>query len=142
YLPTLDGPEHVLEQAALFRLMDLSEAGDRLIAFRPPSYVLRHPNKVLWFIHHIRIYYDMWGHEHAPPPTPANAAVRDALRRLDSRTLSEARRVFTNSQVVSRRLAEFNGVASQPLYPPLYRPERFHNAGYGDEMVAVCRMEP
>lgn len=142
YLPTLDGPEHVLEQAALLRLMDLSEAGDRLIAFRPPAYVLRHPNKVLWFIHHIRVYYDLWGHEHAPEPTPANAAVRRALTHLDTRTIGEARRVYTNSKVVSRRLREFNGLDSQPLYPPLHRPERFRNEGYGDEIVAVCRMEP
>lgn len=142
YLPTLDGPDHVLEQASLYRLMDLSDAGDRLIAFRPPAYVLRHPNKVLWFIHHIRIYYDMWGHEHAPAPTAYNAAVRDALRRLDTETLGEARRIYTNSQVVSQRLKTFNGVESEPLYPPIYRPERFRNAGYGEEIVVVCRMEP
>lgn len=142
YLPVLDGPDSILDQAALFRLMDLSQAGDRLIAFRPPSYVLQHPNKVLWFIHHIRVYYDLWGHEHAPAPTPANEAVRKALMHLDTQAIGEARKVYTNSQVVSRRLKDFNGIASEPLYPPIYQPERFRNDGYGDEVVVVCRVEP
>ncbi|WP_375267705.1 glycosyltransferase family 4 protein [Phenylobacterium sp.] len=142
YLPVVDGPEDILSQAALFRMMDLSEAGDRLIAFRPPAYVLPHPNKVLWFIHHIRMYYDLWGQPHSPEPTLANEAVRQALKQLDTRTLAEAQKIYTNSQVVSRRLQDFNGLASEPLYPPLHQPERFFNAGYGSDIVVVSRVEP
>ncbi len=142
YLPFIETPEDLLDQVAAFRLMDLSQAGDRLIAFRPPSYVLRHPNKVLWFIHHIRTFYDLWGQPHAPLPTPQNDAIRQALVHLDTQAISEARQVFTNSQVVSERLRTFNGLASQPLYPPIYRPERFRCEGYGDEIVVVCRVEP
>jgi glycosyltransferase involved in cell wall biosynthesis len=28
------------------------------------------------------------------------------------------------------------------LYPPLFQPERFFNAGWGDTIVSVCRLEP
>jgi len=142
YLPFIETPDDLLDQVAAFRLMDLSQAGDRLIAFRPPSYVLRHPNKVLWFIHHIRTFYDLWGQPHAPLPTPKNDAIRQALVHLDTQAISEARQVFTNSKVVSERLKTFNGLASQPLYPPIYRPERFRCDGYGDEIFVVCRVEP
>ena len=142
YLPFSDAPHELLDQVAAFRLMDLAQWSDRLVAFRPPSYVIPHPDKVLWFIHHIRTYYDMWGTEHAPPDTPFNRAVRDQLRDIDTTALNEARRVYTNSKIVSERLRRFNGVASEPLYPPIWRPERFANAGYGDEVLVVCRAEP
>ena len=132
----------MLDQIAAYRLMDLGQSGDCLIAFRPPAYVLRHPNKVLWFIHHIRAYYDLWGQPHSPQPTPENNALRHALMDLDTRAVGEASKVFTNSKVVSDRLAAFNGLSSQPLYPPIYKPERFRCDGYGDEIFVVCRIEP
>ena len=131
-----------MDQVAAFRLMDLAQWSDRLVAFRPPSYVIPHPDKVLWFIHHIRTYYDMWGDAHAPPDTPFNRAVRDQLHALDTTAFAEARAVYTNSQVVSDRLLKFNGVRSEPLYPPIWRPERFRCDGYGDEVLVVCRAEP
>ena len=48
------GAEDLFDQILAYRLIDLADSCDRLIAFRPPAYVLCHPNKVLWFIHHIR----------------------------------------------------------------------------------------
>lgn len=142
YLPFVETPQDMLAQAAALRLIDLTDAGDRLIAFRPPAYVLRHPHKILWFIHHIRAYYDLWGTEHGPPPTPENQALRAALHRMDNQALREAKTVFTNSQIVADRLRTFNGLAATPLYPPILAPERFFNRTYGEEIVAVCRMEP
>jgi glycosyltransferase involved in cell wall biosynthesis len=142
FLPFTDHPEKLLGQIAAFRLMDLSEAGDRLVAFRPPAYVLRHPHKILWFIHHIRAFYDLWGTEYAPPLTPARDALRQAITGIDNATLGEARTIFTNSRRVSDRLAEFNGVASTPLYPPILEPEQFVAGDYGDEIVVLNRVEP
>jgi glycosyltransferase involved in cell wall biosynthesis len=142
YFPFIDDVDELLSQSVALRMVDLSEVGDRLIAFRPPSHLLRHPNKVLWFIHHIRTFYDMWDSEYAPEHTPANTAIRTALHRLDAPALNEARHVFTNSRVVGDRLKRFNGVESRPLYPPIVRPERFRCDGYGDEIVVICRMGP
>jgi len=142
YLPFTDNPEDLLEQTAALRMMDLSAAGDRMICFRPASHVLRHPHKILWFIHHIRAYYDLWDSEYAPPKTPRVRAVRESLHRLDTTAISEARRVYTNSRIVADRLKTFNGVDAEPLYPPIFQPERFRCDGYGEEIIAVCRMEP
>ena len=50
--------------------------------------------------------------------------------------------MFTNSQVVADRLKAFNGLDATPLYPPIYQPERFTHEGYGDEIVAISRLEP
>lgn len=143
YIPFVDSPHDLIEQMTAFRLIDLSQSCDRLICFRPPSYVLPHPNKVLWFIHHIRVFYDMWDTPYRPvPDTPGGRAVRQALIDADTNALNEAQAVYTNSQVVSDRLKKYNDVASTPLYPPVFQPERFRNEGYGDEIVAVCRIEP
>lgn len=143
YLPFSDGSPALLDQLAAYRLMDLSHACDRLIAFRPPAYGLQHPNKVLWFIHHIRIYYDLWDAPHGKRSDhPHDVALKAALQRFDAATLGEARAIYTNSKIVSKRLETFNGLKSQPLYPPIFRPERFRCDGYGDEILAVCRVEP
>ncbi len=141
YFPFVETPDDLLTQTAALRLVDLTQASDRLIAFRPPSHVLRHPHKFLWFIHHIRAYYDLWDSEFAPLHTPQEKALRSALHQMDTTALGEAQGLFTNSQVVSDRLARFNGVASTPLYPPILEPERFRCDGYGDEVVIVCRLE-
>ena len=143
YIPFVDRPEDLFDQILAYRLIDLANSCDRLIAFRPPSYVLCHPNKVLWFIHHIRAFYDLWDSPYRlVPDDPGGRAFRDRLIDLDTRAIRQARRVFTNSKVVASRLERFNGIAATPLYPPIISPERFRSDGYGDEIVAISRIEP
>ncbi len=142
YLPFIDHPDELLHQTAAWRLLDLTDSCDRVICFRPPAHVIDHPNKVLWFIHHIRAYYDLWDTPYGVPVDAKSTAVRKALMDLDTRTIKEARAVYTNSQVVADRLMHFNGITADPLYPPIYKPERFRHDGYGDEIVVVCRVEP
>jgi glycosyltransferase involved in cell wall biosynthesis len=142
YLPFVDSPHDLLDQVAAFRLMNLSESADRLIAFRPPSHVLRHPNKVLWFIHHIRTFYDLWGTRYqAVPNTASGRAVRQQLVDLDTQTINEAVKIYTNSKIVADRLLRFNGIRATPLYPPILQPERFWAETYDEEIAFVCRIE-
>ncbi|MDB5457243.1 MAG: glycosyl transferase group 1 family protein LpsD [Caulobacter sp.] len=142
YLPFVEDPAEMMHQIAAYRLVDLTQSCDRVICFRPPAYVVDHPHKVLWFIHHIRAFYDLWDSPYnGMPKTAHTEAVRRGLIALDTQAIGEARAVFTNSQVVSDRLKRFNGIDSTPLYPPIHAPERFRHDGYGDAVVAVCRME-
>jgi glycosyltransferase involved in cell wall biosynthesis len=142
YLPFVEDPHDMFAQMVAYRLIDLTESSDRLIAFRPPSYMLRHPCKVLWFIHHLRSYYDLWNTEYRPvPDSVAGRAIRDAVFAADNLTLREARHIFTNSRTMSDRLRQFNGIDSEVLYPPLQDPERFRSDGYGDEIVCISRIE-
>src|SRR4029078_3602215 len=52
----------VLDQAFLWRLVDLTESDgrpiDRLIATKFPAYAVRHPEKVAWVLHQFRQAYD------------------------------------------------------------------------------------
>lgn len=141
YLPQVDSPETLFQQMASFRWVDLS-AADRVICFRPQSHLIRHSHKIVWFIHHIREFYDLWDTDYRGfPDDAAHRGVRDALRAADHAALLEAKAIFTNSRVVSERLMRFNGIDSEVLYPPVFQAERFHSSGYGDEIVCICRLE-
>ena len=108
----------LLDQMLALRLLDVSAHGDRLIAIRTPSYLLRHPAKVLWFIHHHRGAYDLWGTPYQDiPDTPGGRRIREAIVSADNLAFGEARAVFTNSGVVRDRLRRFNGVNAEVLVP-------------------------
>src|SRR3712207_1776976 len=142
FIPTIDSPDAVLHQMAAFRMLRLEQHFDRVVTFRPPAHVVRHPRKVVWFIHHVRYLYDLWDTEHRPFPDLApHRALRDVVVRADTAALREAHRVFTNSRVVGDRVRKFNGLESEVLYPPVLHPELFKAGEHGDEVVCVCRVE-
>lgn len=142
YLPEIDDPETIFHQMAVFRWIDLS-AADRVICFRPQSHLIQHDHKILWFIHHIRAFYDLW--ENAAyrgcPDDEKHREFRQALHAIDTLAIREAKQIFTNSKVVSERLNHFNGVKSEVLYPPVFKSEQFYCREYNDEIVCVCRIE-
>ncbi len=141
YLPQIDRPQVLFPQMMAYRWVNL-EAADRVICFRPQSHFISHPHKILWFIHHLRLFYDLWDTPYRDfPDDLQHRSLRDALHCADYAALKEAKTIFTNSQVVSNRLKEFNQIESEVLYPPVFQPERFYCAEYNDEIVYVCRLE-
>lgn len=143
WLPCTYEAETLFQQMTAFRLLHLSDAFDRVITFRPPAHVVRHPVKVVWFIHHARAFYDMWDSSYRPvPDTPYWQAFRQRLFEADRTALAEAHKVFANSRVVADRLRTFNRIEGEVLYPPLLRPERFRAEAWGEEIVCISRIEP
>ncbi len=141
WLPEVDTPELLVQQMAAYRWVDL-DAADRVICFRPQSHLVRHRHKIVWFIHHLRVFYDLWDSEYrAFPDDLEHRALRDILHQTDTRALGEASAVFANSLVVAERLRRYNGVEAEVLYPPLFEPERFRRGEAGDTIVSVCRIE-
>lgn len=141
YLPEVDSPDLLFKQMAAFRFVDLS-AADRVICFRPQSHLIQHPHKIVWFIHHLRAFYDLWDTEYRVfPDDTKHRGIRDALRAADTAALKEARRIFTNSNVVSQRLLRYNAIESEPLFPPVREPGRFGFRAMNDEIVCICRLE-
>jgi len=128
-------------QMLALRLIDVTEHGDRLIAIRTPSYLLRHPRKTIWFIHHHRGAYDLWGTPYQDiPDTIEGRAYRQAIISADQSAFAEARSIYANSAVVARRLRDYNGIDAEVLYPPVFQPERFHCGEYGDYVLYVSRL--
>ena len=120
----------VLDQAFLWRLVDLTESDgraiDRVIATKFPAYCVRHPNKIVWVLHQFRQAYDYDRTELGQfSDSPEDRATRRAVERLDVTALGEARRVFATSQNVADRLRRFNGADAEVLpHPPQTLPYR------------------
>jgi len=120
----------VLDQAFLWRLVDLTEADgrpiDRVIATKFPAYCVRHPNKVAWVLHQFRQAYDYDRTELGQfSESPEDRATRRAIERLDNTALGEARRVFATSRNVADRLRRHNGIEAEVLpHPPQSLPYR------------------
>jgi glycosyltransferase involved in cell wall biosynthesis len=114
----------VLDQAFLWRLVDLTESDgrpiDRVIATKFPAYCVRHPNKVAWVLHQFRQAYDYDRTELGQFSESAeDRATRRAIERLDGIALGEARRVFATSRNVADRLQRYNGIHAELLpHPP------------------------
>jgi glycosyltransferase involved in cell wall biosynthesis len=142
YLPAIYTVDSIFCQMMAYRWIDLTESVDRIICFRPPAHLIPHPEKVLWFIHHLRAFYDLWdSYYRGFPDDGRHRGLREAVHAIDTAAFREARRVFTNSQVVADRIKTYNKVDSEVLYPPIYRPERFRCGLSGDEIVYLSRVE-
>lgn len=135
----------VLTQAFLWRLVDLSEADGRpidlVIATKFPSYAVRHPNKVVWLLHQFRQAYELDRTELGQFGESAEErALRRSVQALDRRALGEARKLFTTSRNLQRRLEQSTGLTAEVLpHPPQALP--YHCEDYGDFVLSVGRLD-
>lgn len=142
-LPFPMGPQLVTKAMLGLRLMDLSDHGERLVTIRYPSHLLRHPAKVAWFIHHQRGMFDHWGTSYQQMPDGREAdRYRELLAAADHTGLTEARTLFTNSQIMRDRVKRYNDLDATVLYPPVHRPDRFRTDAYGDYLFMPSRLLP
>lgn len=139
-------PQAILPHALAWRLIDLSESNgepiDLLLATRFPSYLARHPNKVVWLLHQHRQAYDLYGTAYCELDwNPEVREVRRQIVEMDNAALGEARRLFANSKTVAARLKRYNGFESQPLYHPPPLAGRLYCSVYGDYVLSVGRLD-
>jgi len=138
-------PKSVVTQSLVWRMLDLEDVQggpvDLLIATKFPSYVVRHPNKIVWLVHQFRQAYDLdrtvlgeFGEE------PFDRAARRAVHRVDQATLSEARRLFAISGNVADRLESSLGLKAEVLRPPPQRLD-YRCDEYGDFVLSVGRLD-
>ena len=123
----------ILASALAWRLLDVTEADgkkvDLVIPMKFPSYLVRHPNKVVWLIHQFRQAYDRFGTAGSDfTASPEDTRWRELIAESDRTGLTEARKIFTNAKNTADRLRRFNGIPGEALYhpPPLagrYRTE-------------------
>jgi glycosyltransferase involved in cell wall biosynthesis len=146
-LPFAWQPHELIGRAALaWRLLDLTSVNDspvdQVICTKFPSYAVRHPRKVVWLVHQHRQAYDWYGTPFSDfANTPEDRATREMLLRIDRRTLGEAQRRYTISNNVGARLKRFNGLDSQPLYPPSRYAGQLRVGRYGDYLLSDARLD-
>jgi glycosyltransferase involved in cell wall biosynthesis len=136
----------LLKSCLAWRLVDLTMAEgkriDRVIATRFPSYLIKHPNKVVWLVHQLRQVYDLHGTEWSDfADQPRDRRVVEMVRDMDRRTLAEARSVFAISANVAERLRRHNEVEATVLHPPPRLGEAYHAGDFGDYVFAIGRLE-
>jgi glycosyltransferase involved in cell wall biosynthesis len=136
----------LVRQALAWRLLDVTESNgttvDLVIPTKFPSYLVRHQRKVAWLFHQHREAYDLYGTEYCSfRKTPEDERVREAIHAMDTTALGECRTIFTISKNVSDRLATYNGLSSEPLYPPPQHLGRYRSDGYGDYLFYAGRLD-
>lgn len=136
----------IVKGALAWRLLDLTRVNelpvDQVICTKFPSYVVRHPKKVVWLVHQHRQAYDWYGSSYSDfTYREADREVRQAIQRIDRRCLGEARRIYTISRNVSRRLAHYNNLRSKPLYPPSRYREQLHPGPYEEYVLYLGRLD-
>ena len=136
----------VLKSALAWRLLQLQEEPrrpiDLVIATKFPSYLIRHPNKILWLIHQFRQVYELLGTPYSDyTDSPADQDIVRMVREMDTRALAECRALFTNAGNTAHRLQRFNGLAARPLYPPPPLEGRYHEGAFGDYVFTATRLD-
>jgi glycosyltransferase involved in cell wall biosynthesis len=137
----------LLKSAMAWRLVDLTGTPERridlVIATRFPSYVVKHPNKVVWLIHQMRQVYDLLGTSYSDfqEGEPRDRTVIEMIRAMDRRVLAEARQVFTISGNVAARLQRFNDLPAQVLYPPPRLDRLYAPGDFGDYVFSAGRLD-
>jgi len=137
----------LLRSSLLWRLVDLERTAaprpDLVVATRFPSYLVRHPNKVVWLVHQHRQAYDLLGTRYSDFGDDArDRRVLATIRAIDRRTLGEARAIYTISRNTAERLARHNDLAAETLYPPPKLDGRHRAGEFGDYVLAVGRLDP
>lgn len=130
-----------------WRLLDLRQVGgkrvDLVVGTRFPSYLVRHPNKVVWLIHQLRQVYDLLGTPYSDflADDARDARAIAMVRAMDRRGLGEARRVFTISGNVAERLQQHNGIPARVLYPPPRLDGKLRQGPFGDAVFTIGRLD-
>ncbi len=138
--------ERIAQSALAWRLLDLTSVNgvpvDQVICTKFPSYLVRHPNKVVWLVHQYRQAYDWYG-------TPLSDFIHTAdyreahegILQMDRQGLGEARARYAISRNVSQRLHRFNQLESTPLYPPSRYAAHLRAGPYGDYILSSARLD-
>ena len=138
-------PEKILDGLLACRLLDVGESNgvpvDRVIGLRFPAYHIPHPNKVLWILHQHRTAFDLWGGPECDLEHFDNGrTVREAIVKAEKQLIPESRAVYANSANVARRLKDFCGLDSEPLYHPPKNAGKFHSGKCGDYLFYPSRL--
>jgi len=140
-------PAEIPRQALAWRLLDITESWgekvDLVISTKFPSWLVRHPCKVAWIFHQHREAYDLLGTRFcAFSDSSEDRRIVDTIRTMDGSGLPECRSLFTISKNVAGRLARFNDLRAQTLYPPPRHVGRYRSGRYGDYVFYAGRLEP
>ncbi len=126
--------QRLLPSGMMWRFVDLDPNGatpaDLVIATKFPSYLIEHPNKVVWLVHQFRQAYELHGTEYGQlGDSGFDRSLREGIEAVDRYALGSATRLFATSANVAGRLRRSTGLEAEVLpHPPqelAYRCDRY-----------------
>lgn len=97
--------------------LDLTEF-DVVISTKAPTYVVNHPNHVLYLVHTVRVFDDMFERVFNNP-TKVHYEQRAKIHARDFAALSKVKARFAIGHEVAERLFRWRGLNAEVLHPPL-----------------------
>jgi glycosyltransferase involved in cell wall biosynthesis len=120
-----------------FAELDLS-AYDLVISTKAPSYAASHPNHVLYLVHTVRVFYDMFA-DVFPHAGEELKAQQSWVHQQDNKALAQIKQRFSIGTEVSKRLVEWNNYDAEVIHPPMDL-DGLYNAGTGDYFYMPGRL--
>lgn len=110
---------------------------DRLISLQFPLYGCQHPDHRVWLMHQHRGAYDLLSEQ----ASAEEHGLAERIQRFDQQALTQVQARYTIAANVSRRLQQFNGIDSEPLYHPPALESHFYRADALDYVFFPSRIE-
>jgi glycosyltransferase involved in cell wall biosynthesis/SAM-dependent methyltransferase len=133
------GFEQIQQGYQEFSELDLSKF-DLVISTKAPTYAANHPNHILYLVHTIRVFYDMF--DQAFPHADAKILnQRDWIHTRDKESFSGIKKKFAIGHEVALRLEHWNRCTAEVLSPPIDIDGLYDN-GPGDYFFMPGRLHP
>ena len=131
-IPFNDNPvERIEDRIIAARLLDIEASWggkiDFAIGMKFPAYLIPHPNKVMWVMHQHRQAYDLYNTEFSNIKHDSEGCrIKNIILKADQRYLSEAKKIYTISDNVTKRMKTYCGLTAHTLYHPCPDMEKFY----------------
>jgi len=132
--------EGILAGYDVARALDLDRF-DLVISTKAPSFNVRHPRHVVYLLHTVRVFYDMF--DSWTDGSPWSRAQRDRIREIDFEALSAVPddRRFAIGEEVANRLRDTLGLPAHVLHPALSDADLFHDGPF-EHFLHSGRLHP
>ncbi len=140
-------PNEIIKHALVWRMLDLTESNgkkiDLLICTKFPSYIVKHPNKVVWLIQQFRQVYELYNTQQGDllRTTKEGELIKEKVIKMDNLTLKECKKIYSISKNVASRLINHNKINAKPLYPPPKNIDKFYCGDFSDYIIYPSRID-
>ena len=136
--------EQLINSMFAWKLLDLTESCgqkiDLVIPTKFPSYMVQHPNKVLWLVHQYRQIYDQFGTIYSNL-TERDRKFIELVKKEDAKAITACKGIYTIANNVTNRLRKFNNIEGETLYHPPMLYGKYYHESYGDYVLSVGRLD-
>jgi len=129
----------ILENYERAKELELSRF-DFVVSTKVPAYAVSHPHHVLYLVHTVRVFDDMFDDTFIPA-APVHYQERAAVHAADFAALQKVPTRFAIGYEVSRRLQRWRGLDAKVIHPPLVS-NPFKGGPIGNYFFIAGRLHP